>query len=100
MKLKLWKLSQDENNDYESYDSAVVVSDSQASAAMIHPVGPMIDLDRLVWNGIVWMWGDGGQSFGMNNWTEPSKVKVVLIGEATPGLFNEGDVICSSYNAG
>jgi hypothetical protein len=100
VKLFLWKLSQDENNDYETYDSAVVVSDSREAASKIHPAGPMVDSDRLEWNGIVWTWGDGGQSFGMDNWAEPSKVKVVLLGEVTQGLFKEGDVICSSYNAG
>ena len=95
MKLFLWKLSQDENNCYETYDSAVVVSHSQEAAAMIHPLG-----DKIEWNGTDWRWADDGSDFGMDNWSPPGQVKVVLVGEATQGLLSEGDVVCSSYNAG
>ena len=95
MKLKLWKLSQDVNNEYETFDSAVVVAHGHSAASMIHPAG-----DKIEWNGVDWLWADDGTEFGMDNWAKPRQVKVVLIGEATPGLFDHGDVICASFNAG
>ncbi len=95
MKLFLWKLSQDENNGYETYDSAVVVARGHAAASMVHPVG-----DKVYWNGTDWLWADDNSEFGMDSWAEPRQVKVVLVGEANPGLFDEGDVVCASYNPG
>ena len=37
MSLYLWKLSQSENDDYETYDSAVVVAPDPVAASMVHP---------------------------------------------------------------
>ena len=95
MELKLWKLSQDVNDAYDSYDSAVVVARVHSAASMIHPVG-----DKVYWNGTDWLWADDHTEFGLNDWAKPVDVKVVLIGEANPGLFDEGDVVCASFNAG
>ena len=95
MKLKLWKLSQDVSSGYETYDSAVVVSCGHSAASMIHPVG-----DKVHWNGTDWLWADDNSEFGMDCWANPVDVKVVLVGEANPGLFDEGDVVCASFNAG
>ena len=95
MKLKLWKLSQDVNDDYETFDSAVVVARGHSAASMIHPVG-----DKVYWNGTDWLWADDNSDFGLNSWANPVDVKVVLIGDANSGLLDEGDVVCASYNAG
>ncbi len=95
MELKLWKISQDVNDAYDSYDSAVVVARGHSAASMVHPVG-----DKVYWNGTDWLWADDHAEFDFNDWAKPVDVKVVLIGEANPGLFDEGDVICASFNAG
>ena len=94
MKLKLWKLSQEHNNGYETFDSVVVVSCGHSAASMIHPVGC-----RVYWNGTDWLWADDNSEFGLDSWVEPRQVTVQQIGEAGPGL-EEGDVICASYWSG
>ena len=71
MKLFLWKLSQDENNDYETYDSAVVVAADPVSASMVHP----------------------------SRYSDIGDIKVVCLGEAA-SFLEDGDVVCSSFNAG
>ena len=94
MKLKLWKLSQEHNNGYETFDSAVVVAASFTNAVLLHPAG-----DKIQWNGSEWVWADDGTDFGMNSWVNPDNVTVQHVGEAGPGL-EEGDVICASYWSG
>ena len=37
MKLFLWKISQDVNNDYDTYSNAIVVAPDEESARNIHP---------------------------------------------------------------
>jgi len=59
---------------YDSYDSCVVVSASEDMARQIVP-------DTL------------------DMWVTPDQVKVELVGIASDGQL-EGEVICSSYNAG
>ena len=61
MLLKLWKLSQDVNDAYDTYDSAVVVARGHSAASMIHPVG-----DKVYWNGTDWLWADDHTEFGLN----------------------------------
>ena len=101
MKLYLWKLSQDENNDYDTFDSAVVVALDPVSASMVHPsrysdTGEAIfafDSVDDCWRRIDGGYGDNG------GWARPNDVKVVCVGEAA-SFLNDGDVVCSSYNAG
>lgn len=84
----LYLIKQDVNNDYDTYDSAVVIASSEEEAKTIHPRG-----DR--WENEEWVsdcWG------AMAEWTTPENVAVVLIGTATSGKI--GDVVISSFNAG
>ena len=104
MSLFLWKLSQDENNDYESYDSAVVVAPNRMSASMVHPARfsdtkeMMFEFDR---TGDCWRDTFDGEPLGPDSggWCQPNDVKVVCVGKAADHL-HAGDVVCSSYNAG
>ncbi len=83
MKLKLWRIYQDVNSDYDTYDSAVVVAEDAVAARSIHPNGP---------NG--WRFGGGG------TWAaSPDNVGAVCIGEAAPDL-EAGTVVLASFNAG
>lgn len=101
MKLFLWKLSQDENNDYETYDSAVVVASDPVSASMVHPArysdtGEAIyRFDKVddCWRRIDSHYDEDG------GWVRPNDVKVVCVGEAA-SFLKDGDVVCASYNAG
>ena len=101
MSLFLWKLSQNVNNDYETYDSAVVVAPDRMSASEVHPArysddGTAIyswDRSRDAW------WDNLGYHAVDSSWCRPNDVTVVCVGKAADHL-NAGDVVCSSYNAG
>ena len=76
IRMKLFKISQNENNGYDTYDSAIVCAENEEEARKIHPAD---------WNS-----NDG--------WCDTEYVKVEYIGEANE-IIKKG-VIVSSYNAG
>jgi hypothetical protein len=81
--LNLYRISQNENDDYDTYDSAVVAAPDENAARLIHPETdhPPNHADwYLTWA------------------SHPSKVNVELIGHALDGT--KIGTICSSYNAG
>jgi len=79
--MKLWLISQDKNNGYDTYDSAVVAAETQQAAQETLPSE---------WT----KWDDY-----FNNWVDsPDKVSAILIGEATENT--KPGVICASFNAG
>ena len=82
--MNLYLISQDTNNDYDTYDSAVVCAASENEARnMTVPDGERRDWEK---NDSSWV-----------NW--PDQVIVELIGAADPG-FTEACVVCASFNAG
>ena len=100
MKLFLWKLSQDVNNEYDTYSDVVVVSSNPVAAKRIHPAvdshtGKM--MFRYV-EGEGWRWLDGDR-YGIDCWADPKDVQVTCVGEAAVWL-GEGAVVCSSFHAG
>ncbi len=82
--MKLFKISQDVNNDYDTFDSAIVAAETEEDARNIRPRGderyPMEDWEVDY------------------DWARPEDVKVEYIGEAKEGT--EKGVILSSFNAG
>lgn len=94
--MELYLIWQDENNNYDTYDSAMVAADSPEDAVLTHPGG-------YVWKGRSWQqetadgtWVDG---YGNGSWTSvPALVRVEHIGTAKEGT--ESGVICASFNAG
>lgn len=81
--MNLYKISQDEVDDYDTYDSAVVAAPNEARARCLHPSGYQDDIPN-----------DSNST-----WTnDPSKVKVELLGTAIRGT-KEG-IIVASFNAG
>jgi hypothetical protein len=84
--MKLFLISQDENQNYETYDSAVVAAPDEESARQMDPGGK---------NGAF-------TNFPFEvypNWcSSPNWVTVKLIGDAVPGL--PLGVVCASFNAG
>ena len=80
-KLYLYLISQDENRGYDTYDSAVVVAESEEEARNTLPA------DWIQW----------GESY--SPWvSSPDKVSVELVGTAAKG--SEKGVVCASFNAG
>lgn len=87
--MNLYKISQDVNNDYDTYDSAVVVAATEDDARQTHP-GQVSGL----WSKTE-AWEDRS-----GVWCKtPEQVKVELIGTALDTL-EAGTIIVASFNAG
>ena len=84
--MNLYLIRQDMNRDYDTYDSAVVIANSEEEAKTIHP------------QGYRWKNGSWNTHWSSNDWCHPEHVKVELIGTTTSG--DVGDVIIASFNAG
>lgn len=81
--MKLYLIEQTKVSGYDTYDSAVVVANSNEEARNIHPSG-----DDGKWS----------ESSIFPPWCKPEDVIVTCIGVAAEGA--ERGVICASYNAG
>lgn len=83
--MRLYLISQKVNNDYDTYDSAIVAAPDEETARDINPSdGKVID------------WGDDWFS---GSWVHDRKdVAVKYIGEAVEGT--EQGLILASFNAG
>lgn len=83
--MKLFLISQDENRDYDTYDSAVVCAPDAESARLIDPAGQGGSMAKL--------------KSGYSSWcSSPDKVHVQLLGDAISEL--PVGVVCASFNAG
>ena len=95
--MRLWLISQTKNNDYDTYDSAVVAAETVRDARMVHPWGYFWDVPK----------GDPAETYegltpknwSIADWTFPKYVNVEYIGETDRDLPN-GTVILASFNAG
>jgi len=83
--MNIYLLEQDTNNDYDTYDSCIVASESKGSAQHILP-----DKEYMSWD------KDTGMCWGWANSIDD--VNVTFIG--TTNLHEEGEVLCFSFNAG
>jgi len=103
--MKLYKLSQDLNNNYDTYDSCVVCAENEDEARMIHPSEFVTHYDDENWYGTY----SGGDQKGKEYVTEDSfptwvlrsqvnLIKVEYLGEADKKL--KKGVVCASFNAG
>ena len=79
----IFKISQDVNNGYDTYSSAVVIAATEDAARRMHPRGRYDDEDPA---------GD------LYEWAAPKDVKVELIGVATGDA--KPRVVTASYHAG
>jgi len=91
--LKLWKIYQDVNGRYDTFDSAVVVAKDADAARLVHPGG----IDG--WDGTKWKNPTSSYVSYYSDWAPPQNVGVSLIGLALPNA-TDGEVICASFNAG
>ena len=80
--MNLYLISQDVNENYDTYDSAIVAARTKKEARMIHP------------NGDDW----DGKTEKYGSWTSFEDVKAELIGTAKKGTTK--GIVLASYNAG
>jgi hypothetical protein len=84
--MKLWLISQDVNNGYDTFDSLVVTAESEEEARLIHPSRKE--------------WPKRPDAVWSDDWARyPHEVEVKYLGEAAPE-FSSGEIICASFNAG
>lgn len=81
--MNIYRISQEFNCDYDTYDSAVVIAESERHARMTRPGGAPGD-----WDGVMVKY---------DSWCGCGDVKVELIGTTDA---TERRVVCASYNAG
>ena len=100
--LNLYLISQTVNDDYDTFDSAVVAARDDEDARSIHPIPScfgMSDLPTVTQT--VREAEEEKEKKGYNSdntWTTRENVKVRLIGVGSPDV--KRGVICSSFNAG
>lgn len=83
--MRLYLISQKQNNDYDTFDSAVVVAPDEETARRTSPLTGKIVASLAEWRELR-EWCDG-----------PEHVTVRYLGDAA-GL--EQGVVCASFNAG
>ena len=84
--MKLYLISQTENDGYDTYSSAVVAAKDEEEAKEMHPEGHILKVPR-DWKEPCGSWASGKRY-----------VKVQCIGIATRGTKRQ--VICASFHAG
>ena len=95
--MKLFKIWQEVNNGYDTYDSAIVAAESEEDARK-SPVDVYCEWDDSE-NSWMFKYADGSRKrYNNHSWVHPDDVKVEYIGEAKEGT--EKGVIISSFNAG
>lgn len=86
--MKLWLIEQDVNNNYDTYDSAVVAAEDEDAARDTWPSGYGDETTRQIYA--------AGKRY--SSWAPFDKVKATYLGEARDGM--PAGVLCSSFNAG
>lgn len=95
--MNIYLIWQNENNNYDTFDSAVVIAENEYEARCTHPNPEYKFID----NELYFICEDGtikkeNYSYG---WVDnPFKVEVELIGSASKGA--KPRVVCTSFNAG
>jgi len=79
--MNIYRISQNVNNDYDTYDSAIVCANTEDEARWIHPSGDKWD----------------GKRGHYGSWCDVEDVCVELIGTSCD---NSHGVILASFNAG
>ncbi len=83
--MNLYRLSQNINRGYDTFDSAIVAAENELLARYVHPGAPLMEWDRNIRG--TWVSLD-----------DLEEIDVELIGAAAPGI--EYGVVLASYNAG
>ncbi len=93
--MKIYKIYQQVNNDYDTYDSAIVCAESEEEARIINP-GGFYKFHDGQW---YFQYADGKENVDNDNsWAHPKDVHVEYLGEAREDL--KIGIISKSFNAG
>lgn len=101
--MNIYRISLNENTGYNTYDSAIVVANSEDEARKIHPrsfnrfepdkeIEFILSKDGFLISNDIW-WGYDGDWCGA-----PKEVNVQLVG--TTDIYDKIRILCTSYNAG
>jgi hypothetical protein len=99
--MNLYKISQDVNNDWDTFDSAVVVANSAEEAKKIIPYFTNQNIDTL--SNLPFLDLICGDHNSTDKWAKPEDVKVELIGVADNDFLDSLDgrtTVVASFNAG
>lgn len=88
--MNIYKISQTVNNDYDTYDSAIVAAENVEDAKEIHPSGEFCASSKEVYDEVY--------RYFINDWAYREDVKVELLGVAMQGT--KRGVLLASFNAG
>jgi len=92
---KLYLISQNENTDYDTYDSMIVCAENKESAIFMNPSKNYLWHDNAWW----FQYSNGTErEENDDSWTLPKNLKVKEIGIADEKL--EYGIILASFNAG
>lgn len=96
MELKIFKISQNENNGYDTYSDAIVVAESEDEAKHSCICGWHKYHDGHLY----FQYSSGKEKVedSCSGWANAEHVQVELIGNAMEGI--EKGVVCSSFHAG
>lgn len=97
--MNIYLLEQDLNNGYDTYDSCVVIAESEEAARNIHPSSFVTHVKDGKWMGTYTKGGEYEQdSYDWVPYSRIDEIKVTLIGTALES--KEPGVVCASFNAG
>ena len=101
--MKLYLISQDENDGWDTYDSAVVVAENEVDARSIHPSEYVTHIKNGEWMGTYSMnyhRNPGGEyTISAGDWLPISRVGSVNVKYLGETNLNRG-VVLASFNAG
>ena len=90
--MKLYKIYQNVNNDYDTYSEAVVCAESEEEAKKIHPDGELSYVEKRTTG----EYEKADEEYG--SWAKKKYVKVKFLGTAEDKI--KKGVIVASYHAG
>ncbi|SCX40147.1 hypothetical protein [Nitrosospira sp. Nsp1] len=76
--MNIYLISQYENTGFNTYNTAVVIAESEEAAQLTHPSGEEEWIDE--------------------SWADPEDIEVELLGEAVEG--SRAGVLCASFHTG
>ena len=97
--MNLYHISQEENDDYDTYSDMVVAAKSEGAAALIHPGDRSMYEDNYTHPSYVVPTLEDVWKNNSDCWcSSPDKVKVKYIGKAAASI--KKGIICASFHAG
>jgi len=98
--MKIYKVSQNINNDYDTYSDFVIACESEEVARNKHPSEVVSHQKDGKWYGTYTKNGEEYEQYKEVGWVMPKDLDKVIVEEI--GIANEGitGIICSSFHAG